>query len=110
MVDKIVAYTGGVKHDSGKDPWHLVPWDAVRGIVKVMAFGAQKYSDRNWEKGMDWHRLWRAAINHLTAWFEGEKADEESGYSHLWHAGCCVLFLIAYEMRGVGNDTRPSST
>jgi len=40
---------------------------------------------------------------------EGEKADRQIGYSHLWHASACVLFLIAYEIRGVGEDDRPKA-
>jgi hypothetical protein len=36
-------------------------------------------------------------------------AEEVAGYSHLWHAGACVLFLIAYEIRGVGEDDRPKA-
>lgn len=99
-----------VKNDSDKDPWHLAPWDAFRAVVKVMAFGANKYAERNWEKGFDWHRLHRAAIEHLTSWWEGQDKDPETGYSHLWHAGCCVMFLIAHELRGIGNDDRPKYT
>ena len=98
----------GVKHDSGKLPWALVPWDAVRSIVKVLEFGAQKYGAFNWAKGMDWDRLFSATLRHLTAWWEGEKADPETGFSHLWHAATCLLFLIAYEIRGIGNDNRPT--
>lgn len=100
----------GVKFDDGKDPWDLVPYDAVRAIVKVLAFGAQKYAPRNWEKGMNWSRPYAALQRHLTAWWEGEKADPETGFSHLWHAGCCLFFLIAYELRGVGKDDRPLPT
>jgi hypothetical protein len=85
----------GYKADHDKDPWHLVPWDAVRAIVCVLRFGANKYADRNWEKGMAWSRPFSALQRHLTAWWMGEKADPETGYSHLWHAGCCVCFLIA---------------
>ncbi len=96
----------GVKHDQGKDPWHLLPWDAVRCIVKVLMFGAKKYAPRNWEKGMAWHRLYGATIRHMTAWWEGEVKDPETGYSHLWHAATCILFLIAYELRSVGEDDR----
>lgn len=99
----------GVKHDSGKDPWHLLPWDAARGIVRVLAFGAGKYGDRNWERGMAWSRPFAALQRHLTAWWEGERADPETGYSHLWHAGCCLVFLISYEIRGVGTDDRPAA-
>lgn len=98
------------KNDSQKDPWQLLPWDALRGIVKVLAFGANKYDARNWEKGMEWDRVWRAAIEHLTEWFQHGKPDPETGYSHLWHAGCCVLFLIAYELRGIGTDNRPRAS
>lgn len=98
----------GVKFDGGKDPWHLLPTDAVRAIIKVLAFGAAKYGARNWEKGMAWGRCYAALLRHLTAWWEGEKADPETGFSHLWHAGCCILFLIAFELRGIGQDDRPS--
>ncbi len=100
----------GRKFDDGKDPWHLLPTDAVRGIVRVLAFGASKYGDRNWERGMAWSRCYAAALRHLTAWWEGEDKDPETGYSHLWHAGCCVLFLIAFEARGAGRDDRSKPT
>jgi len=96
----------GVKKDAGKDPWHLVPWDAVRAIVKVLQFGANKYAPRNWEKGMAWSRPYDALMRHMTAWWEGEHKDAETGFSHLWHAGCCILFLIAFEIRGIGKDDR----
>jgi hypothetical protein len=96
------------KFDEGKAPWHLAPWDAFGAVVRVLAFGATKYDERNWENGMDWSRLFGALQRHLTAWWQGEGKDDESGMSHLWHAGCCIMFLIAYEMRGVGKDDRPA--
>lgn len=55
---------GGVKKDLGKRRWSLLPWDAVEEVVKVLEFGAQKYADRNWEKGMDWDRLFDASMRH----------------------------------------------
>jgi len=97
----------GVKHDEAKLPMHLLPFDALKVIAQVLLFGAQKYGDRNWEKGMARSRLFSAAMRHLTDWWERKGPDEETGYSHLWHAGCCVLFLIAYEIRGIGEDDRP---
>lgn len=100
--------TEGNKHDTGKDPWHLVPWDAVRAIVMILAFGARKYAARNWELGMDWSRCFSACQRHMLSWWQGEDKDPETGYSHLWHAGCCILFLIAYELRGTGTDDRPT--
>jgi hypothetical protein len=98
-----------VKFDTGKLPWHLVPFDSVEAIGKVLQFGAQKYEPRNWEKGMPWSRVFSALMRHMVAWQNGEAKDPETGYSHLWHAGCCILFLIAFELRGIGSDDRPNS-
>ena len=104
-----------MKLDHGKAPWHLAPWDAFLAIVHVLAFGAQKYRARGWEEGMGWERVYAAAMRHLTDWFmrvdkgRGPGRDKDTGYSDLWHAGCCVCFLIAYEIReGHGqHDSRP---
>ncbi len=97
----------GRKYDEDKDPWHLAPFDAFRAIVRVLAYGAKKYEPRNWERGMNWSRIFAATQRHLTKWWNGEDADKETGMSHLWHAGCCIVFLIAYEIRRVGRDDRP---
>jgi hypothetical protein len=86
-----------------------MPWDAVRAILKVLWFGARKYKERNWEKGMMWSRPFNALQRHMVAWWEGEANDPETGYSHLWHAGCCILFLITYELRRRGQDDRPNT-
>jgi len=99
--------TEGRKDDLGKAPWHLAPWDAFGGVVEVLRFGAAKYGERNWEAGMAWSRPFAALIRHLTAWWERDPVDPDSGFSHLWHAGCCVAFLITYELRGIGDDDRP---
>jgi hypothetical protein len=92
----------GRKDDGGKIRFELLPGDALKAVAVILTFGAAKYSVRNWEKGMDWSRVYG-----LWAWWEGEDKDAETGHSHLWHAGCCVLFLIAFEMRGIGRDDRP---
>lgn len=99
----------GKKFDAAKPPIHLLPWDALDEVVKVLALGEKKYGARNWEKGMDWHRLFRAGVGHLKDWFLRKGPDEESGISHLAHAACCCLFLLAYEIRKVGKDDRPNA-
>lgn len=96
----------GVKADEGKLRYDLVPIGALRAITTVLTFGADKYGPWNWYLGMDWSRVYAALMRHLTAWWEGEDKDEESGYSHLWHVGACVVFLIVYEMKGIGKDDR----
>jgi hypothetical protein len=109
----------GTKFDTNKCRIELFPGDALFAISQVLTFGAIKYDDRNWEKGMSWSRIFGALMRHLWAWQMGRvptkssflfgDLDTETGMSHLWHAGCCIVFLIAYEMRGVGADDRPGT-
>ena len=96
----------GTKHDEGKLPLHLIPRVAYEALGRVLAFGVKKYDAWNWAKGMDWSRNYSAAMRHMTAWWDGEDKDPETGYSHLWHAFTDIMFLIAYEAYGIGEDDR----
>lgn len=101
---------GGAKKDAGKLRWSLLPWDAVEEVVKVLMFGAEKYADRNWEKGMDWSRLFDAGLRHKVSWWQrGENEAEDSRIHHLAHDACDSLFLLAYALRQAGKDDRPST-
>ena len=86
----------GKKYDAGKIRWSLLPWKEVEQIVEILTFGAQKYGDYNWQKSMadQKNRYFSALMRHLTAWFNGERCDKETGKSHLSHAGCCLLFMM----------------
>ena len=111
-----VLMSEGRKDDGGKVRMELLPPELLFAVATILTFGAQKYADRNWEKGMSWSRVFGALMRHLWAWWGGKgpttnsfllgELDQETGQSHLWHAGCCVAFLIAYEERGVGVDDR----
>ena len=98
--------TGGVKFDGDKLRFDLIPPEALEELARVLTFGAKKYSDRNWEKGMNWGRMFGAASRHLWAWWRGEHTDKETGFSHLAHALCCVAMLVTYERRKIGTDDR----
>lgn len=94
------------KHDTGKLPWHLFPFDAAEEVVRVYEFGAQKYYAHGWRDGFHWSRIFAAVCRHLFAWFRGEDRDEESGLPHLAHAGWGILCLLDMQRRGVGRDDR----
>lgn len=98
---------GGRKYDKGKIRMELIPPELLEEVGKILTFGANKYSDRNWEAGLEWGRVYGALLRHLTSWWSGEDKDKETNESHLSHAACCLSFLIAYEQRGVGRDDRP---
>lgn len=97
----------GRKDDSGKARHDLIPPEFPDAVAQVLAFGANKYGERNWEKGMKWGRPFAALMRHMWSWWRGEKVDPETGMSHLWHASACIAFLVAFEARKSGVDDRP---
>lgn len=98
----------GWKDDAGKLPMHLLPPEFLTGTAAVLDFGAKKYGPRNWEHGLSYSRVFSALQRHMWAWWSGQNADAETGMSHLWHASCCIAFLVAFEDRGTGEDDRPA--
>jgi hypothetical protein len=74
----------------------LLPRPALDAIAEVYAFGAQKYADHNWRRGYEWGKSYAALQRHLTAWWDGEDLDPESGLSHLGHAGFHVFALLTW--------------
>ena len=118
MNDATPVLTEGTKYDQGKTRIELFPGDVLFAISDILTSGAVKYESRNWEKGMAWSRPFGALMRHMWAWWQGKgptnhsflfgDLDEETKRPHTWHAGCCIAFLIAYEMRGVGTDDRPT--
>ena len=96
------------KYDDGKLRMDLIPPEPLRAMAEILTLGTKKYGDRNWEKGMDWGRVYGAMLRHLVAHLEGEEHDSESHKPHLYHALCNLMFLVTYYMRGVGhNDIFP---
>ncbi len=99
-----------VKHDGGKPRMDLLPPELMFAVAEILTFGAdvKEYGARNWEQGMEWGRVYAALQRHLNQWWDTTQPDidEESGKSHLWHAACCITFLLTYEQRGLGEDTR----
>ena len=100
----------GRKNDDGKLRYDLLPPDALEGVVAVLTYGCKKYSDRNWENGIKYGRVFAALMRHMWAWWRGEENDVETGLSHLDHAHCCILFLYAYTNKKhlQSFDDRPS--
>lgn len=96
----------GRKDDGEKIRFDLIPPDALSAMVHVLTFGADKYGDRNWERGMSWGRLIGAAHRHLNAIQRGEDLDKETGLPHAAHLACCAFFLTSYYLRGAGTDDR----
>lgn len=95
-----------MKNDQGKPAYHLLMPEFLDGIATVLEFGARKYEPNNWARGAEWSRYFAALQRHMWAWWGGEDNDPETGLSHLYHAGCCLMFLGSYMERGLGDDDR----
>jgi len=82
----------GTKHDQEKAGLQYLSNIWILGVGRVLSFGAKKYADHNWRKGIHLSRLLAACLRHVFAFMGGEDKDPETGLSHLYHASCCLMF------------------
>lgn len=94
------------KKDLGKLRYDLLPFDALDEVVRVLTYGCFKYSQRNWESGLDWGRIIGSLLRHTSRFAAGEDLDPETRISHMAHAAANTLFLLTYQLRKVGKDDR----
>jgi len=104
----------GEKKDEGKARFELLPYEAIEAVARILTAGAKKYADRNWEKGIAYGRVFGAIQRHLTAFWNARLSGSDGinhadgNESHLDHAICELMFLSAYEKRGMKDfDDRP---
>lgn len=83
----------GLRYNTGKIKWSLVSWKALEPMVQVLMFGATKYDDWNWTKGMKYTEVYESLQRHLNAFIQGEDNDKESKLSHVGHILCNAMFL-----------------
>lgn len=99
----------GLRYNEGKLRYDLVHPVAHEGMVAVLTKGAQKYDERNWEKGMKWTTVLASMKRHIAAFEKGEDYDPETGLLHVDHIQCNAHFLSAYYKIAPQYDDRPHS-
>jgi len=99
----------GLKFDTGKVRWDLLPVGALEEVAKVYTFGCEKYEAWNWRKGLAFSRCAGAMMRHWFAWWwKGEKYDQESKCHHLAACTFYLLNFMCYESDGREElDDRP---
>lgn len=83
----------GLKFDTDKLDFTLIPRIVVKAIAKVLQFGMKKYKRDNWRQ-VDPKRYVAAFERHWDAYLDGEMLDEDSGLPHLAHAMTNLAFLL----------------
>lgn len=90
-----------------KAPVALVPSSAIIAISEAMANGAAKYGPFNWrDQPVQVVTYVEAALRHLYAYLDGQDAAEDTGISHLAHAGAGLAILIDALEGGSYEDNR----
>lgn len=98
----------GVKYDAGKLRYDLIPARPLEYLAAVYTFGASKYEDRNWEKGMPFSKIYGAIQRHLNAFWKGENLNPQDGnLPHLAQAAFGCFALLEYMETHPEMDNRP---
>lgn len=114
---------GGATHaaresrDITKLRYDLIPADFLEFLARIFTYGASKYDDWNWLKGLSQSETYACAMRHLQKWWAGENNDEDyidadgnlitgSGLSHLWHALWNIGVMAYFERHRPDLDDR----
>ncbi len=60
----------------GKGRFDLIPAYCIRRLAQHYENGAEKYGDRNWEKGQPSSRYLDSAFRHLINYMEGDRSED----------------------------------
>lgn len=86
-----------------------VPLEAVAAAAASFEYGAKKYSDRNWEKGLPWQQMIDSLKRHVEDFERGHDYDDGPGGSGLHQVAMIMasaMMLSASVIRNIGEDDR----
>jgi hypothetical protein len=91
-----------------KAPMSTLPTGPAYEVALAMLEGARKYGRHNYRSiGVRGSVYYDAALRHLTAWWEGENIDPDSGVHHLMKAAACCMVLRDSMLMENWVDDRP---
>lgn len=86
-------FTTGAQRDgaTGKGRYDLLPREAIHRLAQLYERGAEKYDDRNWEKGMPLSEMVDSMLRHAFQAAAGE-TDEDHFAAVMWNAAGVITF------------------
>lgn len=94
-----------------KIPFAAVPWTVMAELAVGFGEGELKYGRNNWRKTQVVSSTYfAAAMRHLTAWWEGEDIDPDSGMPHIVKAMASLGILRDAQIAETAIDDRPPPT
>ncbi len=106
---------GGKRYNAGKIRMELIPPEWLWALADVLTKGAEKYDERNWEKGMGWSSMIGCIQRHTNKFlandrYDGDRLDVEKGTTgchHLAMVAWNALALMSYDLRQIGENDMP---
>lgn len=92
-----------LRYNHGKPQWSLVHFGSLEPMVRVLEFGAQKYSTDNWKSGFPDKKIMESMMRHLACMMDGEINDPETGLPHVGHLMCNCMFLSYQQLNRKDN-------
>lgn len=94
----------------GKVPFSTVPTQVMAEVGLAMMEGALKYGRHNYrEAGCRTSVYYDAAMRHMTAFWEGQDIDPDSGLPHIVKTIASLSVLRDCQLNGNAIDDRPPS-
>lgn len=96
--------TGAVRDSrKAKGRYDLLPWSVIRLLSERFEEGAERYGERNWEKGQPLSRYLDSCLRHLFQHLEG-KTDEKHSVAALWN-----LMAFIWTEESIKDKTLPNN-
>lgn len=88
----------GSRKDANKvQGFYLIPQAPLFELAKLYKLGADKYSPRGWEDGMDFSRVIDALYRHVGKYLSGERYDATDGQHHMASVAWAAFAIMEYE-------------
>lgn len=101
--------TGAMREALGVPYLRQVPLEAVAAGATALEYGAMKYDNRNWEKGLPWQQMIDSLKRHIDDFERRKDFDNGEDGSDL-HQVCMIMasamMLSASVIRNIGEDDR----
>lgn len=84
-----------IKDGTGKLRWSLLPFRELQEVVKILEFGANKYSPEGWKTVNDFGNIYtNSLLRHTAKFIMGYELDDEMNLDHLAAIACNALILL----------------
>ncbi len=99
-----VEPNGGMKYDTGKLDWSLLPWEVIETVVNRFTVGKDKYAKDSWKKLENGAERYESAMmRHFCEYKKGNIWDNDPKFKNhpsthlqamLWNAICLCWFEL----------------